>query len=133
MPNFEVQFLGPKTREQIASELEDIRKVNELRHQIRQEEIESDRQRELKRQKDRAEAASKAQTKAISISVVPPTPPNSPASPDSSDSLYGSPKIPSHILELHKMATTQQERDEAELAAAIWLSLNPEAVEGTPK
>lgn len=120
VPSFEVHYLGPKTSEQIAMELEDIRKVNELKQKIRQEEIESDRQRELKRQKEREEAAARSQARNV---PVPVTPPKSP------DSLYGSPTLPSHFIDLHKSAVTQQEKDEAELAAAIWLSLNPDAVE----
>ena len=70
VPNFDVQFTGPKSKEQIQIELEDQRKVDELRLKIRQEEIEADRQRELKRQQQREAAASKAIPTGIA------TPPN---------------------------------------------------------
>jgi hypothetical protein len=119
VPNFEVHFTGPKTKEQIQIELEDQRKVDELRLQIRQEEIEADRQRELKRQQQREASAAKA---------IPPglaTPPNSPSSP------MGSPILPANIVSMQQRAKTAQEIDEAELAAAIWLSLNPDGLAST--
>jgi hypothetical protein len=116
VPNFEVQYKGPKTKEQIDSELEDQRKVDELRKKMRDEEIEADRQRELKRQKEREE-----RSKAIAIQKPPPTPPNSP------NSLYGSP-VPDDILRNIVEAKSETERAEMELAAAIWLSLNPDSL-----
>lgn len=115
VPNFEAAYRGPKTNEQIQIELEDQRKVEELRTKIRQEEIEADRQRELKRQRERE--ASKAKT-ITSPTPVPDPPPNSPSSH------IGSPTLPAKITEMHRNAKTPQEIDAAELEYAIWLSLN---------
>lgn len=118
VPNFDVKYRGPKTQKQIETELEDQRSVDALRKKIRDEEIEADRLREEKRQKEREE-----RSKSISIASVPKTPPNSPAIP------LGSPSMPSEILRRIQQAESERDRQQAELEAAIWLSLNPDALD----
>lgn len=121
VPNFDVKYRGPKTQKQIDTELEDQRSVDALRKKIREEEIEADRLREEKRQKEREE-----RTKSASISTVTKTPPNSP------DVTLGSPSMPSEILRRIQEAQSERDRQQAELEAAIWLSLNPDSLDDTP-
>lgn len=184
-PSLEVEYRGPKTLDQIQSELDDERKVKELRKKIRDEEIESDRLRELKREKEReearrraaeakaaaeAEAAAREKAKQDRIALAmqtedpelaeallasltinmpssdsdtqpshplaitktptnttppPPTPPNSPDMPlpPRKDDVF-----PPHLLRvLNDSNATDEERDAAQLEAAVWLSLHAEA------
>lgn len=149
VPNLEVRFTGPKTKEAIQIELEDQRKVDALKLEIRQEEIEADRQRELRRKQEReasrplpvpalspssvspqssspalySPSPSSLATSPPSASPLPSTPPNTAAS------MMGSPTLPSQLAQLRINAKSIDEIDEAELQAAIWLSLNPEAAQ----
>lgn len=175
-PSLEVVFRGPKTLDQIRSELDDAKKVDDLKRQIREEEIEADRQRALKREKEREEAKlraeeqerirleaqqikdsglddpeleaamlmslqmspppapSKAKTPAVTItaktpSPIPPTPPNSPNAPLPPQKEE---HMPQHIFRtLSDPNATDEERDAAQLEAAVWLSLHSGSTSST--
>lgn len=89
-PVLVVKYKGPKTQEQITTELEDARKVDALRKQIRQEEIEADRLREEKRRKEKEDAQARSLARNLeargsqngaSVHILAPTPVSSPVTP----------------------------------------------------